>query len=106
MRILLDESLPRKLAQELLGHEVQTVQRQGWAGLKNGEFLRVASAEYEVLITGDQNISYQQNLAKLPMAVVVLIALNNRIESLLPLVPELLRVLATIQRGQFIRVGA
>jgi predicted nuclease of predicted toxin-antitoxin system len=106
MRILLDESLPRKLAQELLGHEVQTVQRQGWAGLKNGELQRVASAEYEVLITGDQNISYQQNLAKLPMAVVVLIALNNRIESLLPLVPELLRVLATIQRGQFIRVGA
>ena len=106
MRILLDESLPRKLAQELPGHEVQTVQRRGWTGLKNGELLRVASAEYEVLITGDQNISYQQNLAKLPMAVVVLIALNNRIESLLPLVPKLLRVLATIRRGQFIRVGA
>ena len=106
MRILLDESLPRNLAQELPGHDVQTVQRRGWAGLKNGELLRIAGTEYQVLITGDQNLAYQQNLTKLPIAVVVLVALNNRIESLIPLVPELLRVLTTIKPGEFIRVGA
>jgi len=106
MRILLDESLPRKLSHELQAHDVQTVQRRGWAGLKNGELLRTANAEYQVLITGDQNLEYQQNLPKLPIAVVVLVAVNNRIESLRPLVPELLKVLTTIQPGQFIRVGA
>jgi len=63
MRILLDESLPRSLAQELSDHEVQTVQSRGWAGLKNGELLRLASAEFQALLTGDQNLEYQQNMA-------------------------------------------
>jgi predicted nuclease of predicted toxin-antitoxin system len=63
MRILLDESLPRRLEQELSGHEVQTVQSRGWAGLKNGELLRLASAEFQALLTGDQNLEYQQNMA-------------------------------------------
>ena len=105
MRILLDESLPRKLALELSGHEVQTVQKQGWAGLKNGELLRRASSEFEALVTGDQNLEYQQNLAKLSIAVVVLVAANNRIETLRPLVPKLLEVLATIGPGQLIRLS-
>ena len=106
MRILLDESLPRTLAQDLSGHEVQTVQSRGWAGVKNGELLRVASAEFQVLLTGDQNLEHQQNIADLAIAVVVLVAVNNRIESLRPLVPEVLKVLATIQQGQLVRVGA
>ena len=105
MRILLDESLPRKLALELSGHEVQTVQKQGWSGLKNGELLRRASSEFEALVTGDQNLEYQQNLAKLSIAVVVLVAANNRIETLRPLVPKLLEVLATIGPGQLIRLS-
>lgn len=106
MRILLDESLPRKLALELSGHEVQTVQKRGWAGLKNGELLSRASLEFEALVTGDQNIEHQQNLPKLSIAVVVLVAANNRIGTLRPLVPKLLEVLATIGPGQLIRVSA
>ena len=106
MRILLDESLPRKLAQELSGHEVQTVQKQGWVGLKNGELLRRANAEFEVLVTGDQNLEYQQNLAMVSIAVVVLVAENNRIETLRPLIPSLLLVLTTIRPGQLLRVSA
>jgi predicted nuclease of predicted toxin-antitoxin system len=106
MRILLDESLPRSLAQELSGHEVQTVQSRGWAGLKNGELLRLASAEFQALLTGDQNLEYQQNMAGLAIAVVVVVAVDNRIESLRPFVPEVLKVLATIQPGQLVRVGA
>ena len=105
MRILLDESLPRKLSQELAGHEVRTVQQIGWAGLKNGELLRQASAKFDVLITGDQNLEYQQNTSRLPIAVVVLIAMNNRIETLRPLVAELLPVLARIGPSQLVRVG-
>jgi len=106
MRILLDESLPRKLALEFTEHEVQTVQNRGWAGLKNGELLRRASAEFDVFITGDQNLEYQQNLAQVSVAIVVLAAQNNRIETLRPMVPNVLSVLASIQPGQLIRVSA
>ena len=88
MRILLDESLPRDLALALTGHETQTVQKRGWAGLKNGELLHVASAEFQALLTGDRNLEFQQNLATLPMAVVVLVAVNNRLETLQPLIPR------------------
>jgi len=106
MRILLDESLPRKLTLEITGHEVQTVQKQDWAGLRNGELLRRASASFEVLVTGDRNLEFQQNLAKVSIAVVLLVAKNNRIETLRSLVPKLLTVLASIQPGQLVRVNA
>lgn len=59
MRILLDESLPRKLKLELAGHEAHTVQTQGWAGLENGALLRAASQEFQVFVTGDQNLEFQ-----------------------------------------------
>jgi predicted nuclease of predicted toxin-antitoxin system len=106
MRILLDESLPRKLAAELVGHEVDTVQRRGWAGLKNGVLLRTASQDFEVFLTGDQNLEYQQNQAALPIAVLVLVAVDNRIETLRPLVPHVLEALQTIRAGQLVRVRA
>jgi hypothetical protein len=105
MRVLLDESLPRKLALELAGHVTQTVQKRGWSCLKNGELLRAASAEFEVLPTGDQNLEFQQNAAALPIAVVVPVAVNNRIETLCPLVPELFKVIEGIHPGQLIRVS-
>ncbi len=104
MRILLDESLPRKLGLSFVGHEVRTVQQVGWSGHKNGELLRRASVEFDVLLTGDQNLRFQQNSARLPIAVVVLIAANNRIETLRPLVPDLLQVLARVEPGQLVNV--
>lgn len=106
MRILLDESLLRKLALELTGHEAQTVQKRGWSGLKNGVLLRTASQEFEVLLTGDQNLEFQQNSATLPKSVIVLVAVNNRIDTLRPLVPRVLEVLQSIGAGQLVRVGA
>jgi len=80
------------------------VQQIGWAGLKNGELLRQASGKFDVLITGDQNLEYQQNTGRLPIAVVVLIAMNNRIETLRPLVPDLLRALVRIGPSQLVNV--
>jgi predicted nuclease of predicted toxin-antitoxin system len=106
MRILLDESLPRKLAFEFTGHETQTVQRRGWSGLKNGALLRTASQEFQVLLTGDQNLEFQQNPDTLPVSVIILVAVNNRIETLRPLVPQVLEVLQSIRPGQLVRVGA
>ena len=106
MLVLLDESLPRKLALELVGHTTQTVQKRGWSGLKNGELLRRASAEFDVFVTGDQNLEFQQNTTGLSIAVVVLIAVNNRIETLRSLIPELLKAIESIDPGQLIRVRA
>ena len=106
MRILLDESLPRKLALELSGHETQTVPRRGWSGLKNGELLRRASGEFEVLLTGDRNLEFQQNLVALPIAVIVPVAVNNRVETLRALLPQVFEALKRIRPGQLVSVGA
>ncbi len=106
MRVLLDESLPRKLGLALVGHQTTTVPRRGWAGLKNGRLLRAASSEFDALVTGDQNLEFQQNLSKLPIAVIVLIAYDNRLETLSPLVPRLLEVLDSIRPGELVRLSA
>lgn len=106
MRIQLDESLPRRLARELPGYEVQTVQGRGWAGLKNGALLRQASQEFEVLLTGDRNLEFQQNPKTLPIAVIVIVAVNNRFETLRPLIPDVLDALKTVRPGQPVKIGA
>ena len=80
MRILLDESLPIELRSEIPGHDVRHVREIGWSGLKNGELLRRATALFDAFLTADQNLQYQQNLARLPVSVVVLVAQSNRVE--------------------------
>ena len=105
MRVLLDEQLPRQLAQELPGHEVRTVQQQGWAGLGNGELLRRAAAErFEVFLTADQNLEFQQNLVRSPLRVIVLVAPSSALEDLLPLVPSILRSIPDARPGEIQRV--
>jgi hypothetical protein len=106
VRILLDESLPRPLAKLLIGHDVRSVTELQWTGLKNGELLLKAVDSFDAVLTADQNIEFQQNLTKLPVAVVVLVANTNRIESLEPLVPELLQALKALQPKTLLRVGA
>ena len=106
MQILLDEQLPRQLAPHLKGHEVRTVQQQGWAGLKNGALLRqAAEAGFEVFLTSDQNIEFQQNLRKTTLVVVVLVALTNKLEDLPPLVPAVLVALDGTAPGKLVRIG-
>jgi predicted nuclease of predicted toxin-antitoxin system len=106
VRILLDEQLPRQLAPYLKGHETRTVQQQGWDGLKNGALLREAAAEgFEVFLTSDQNIEFQQNLKKAELFVVVLVAVTNKLEDLLPLVPSVLVALKDSAPGRLIRIG-
>lgn len=81
MRILPDECLPRELAGELVGHEVQTVQQERWSSLENGELLRLASGKFEVFITIDKHIERAQQ-APADVAIVTIRARTNRIESL------------------------
>lgn len=106
MRVLLDEQLPRQLARELAGHDVVTVQQQGWAGVTNGELLRRAAAQgFEVLVTADQNIEFQQNLRRAGLGVVVVVAPSNALEDLLPLVPSILAALPKTAPGRVLRVA-
>lgn len=84
MRVLLDECLPRKLKRELEGHDVRTVPEMGWASRKNGELLRLAATEFDVLLTVDRSLFYQQNLRDLPIAIISLRAKSNRLVDLQP----------------------
>ena len=97
MRLLLDESVPVKFRRSLPNHEVQTVVELGWSGVKNGKLLALAATEFDMFVTVDKNLPYQQNLAALPIAVIVLDTLSNELASLLPLVPALERVLASMK---------
>ena len=93
MRILLDEDLPRRLGLLLVGHEASTVQRSGWSGIKNGRLLSLAAAKFDVFLTMDGGLEFQQNLSTLPVSVLVVEALSNRMEHLEPMVPEILKEL-------------
>ena len=105
MRLLLDESLPRPLVGLLIGPDVQTVTQMGWTSLSNGALLRQAAPKFDAVLTADQNIEFQQNLKTLPVAVVVLVAPSNRLESLEPLIVALLEALEALQPKAFVRVG-
>ena len=100
MRLLLDECVDRRLARDLTWHEVKTVTQMGWAGIKNGELLSRAGAEFDVFITVDRNLSFQQNLPAFDIAVVVLCAPSNRLADLRRLIPRLLSILPTLSEGK------
>ena len=95
MKLLLDESIPRKLASHFPARiEVLTVAQMGWMGTKNGVLLELAASEgFDALITADQGIEYQQNTTTLPLSVVVLRAYRTRVNDLAPLVPQAIAVL-------------
>ena len=106
MRILLDESLPHDLAPLIIGHDVSTVRAEGWTGVKNGRLLALAATTFEVFITADRNLEFQQNLAKLPISVIVLLARKNRVQDIEPLLPELIRLLNHMPPKALRKVGA
>jgi predicted nuclease of predicted toxin-antitoxin system len=104
MRILIDECLPRKLKRELPEHDTYTVAEMGWSGTKNGALLKLMANDFDVLVTIDQNLKYQQNLQGATVAVLQLSALSNRLKDLLPLIPQLKEVLKTIQAGEVVTI--
>lgn len=105
MKLLLDESLPRRLKRDFSGHEVSTVQELGWSGIKNGDLVRRAKARaFDVLITADQNLQYQQNLAGSPVSIVVLAARSNRYEDLRPLALRASMLFSELAPGKIVRL--
>ncbi len=106
MRVLLDECVDRRLAEQIVGHDVKTVPEAGWAALKNGELLGRAEQSFDVFITVDRNLPFQQTLARFTIAVIVLNARSNRVADLRELIPQLLEILPSAKRGEVTLIGA
>ena len=104
MCILLDENLPRKLKWSLEA-DVLTVPERGWGGIKNGRLLYLAASEFDALLTMDRGIEYQQNLADIDLCLIVLSAVSNDVDDLLPLVPAINEVLAAVRPGLVLRIA-
>ena len=105
MRILLDESVPEKLGKLLVGHTCSTVQRQGWASIKNGKLLALARDQFDLLLSADKGMEHQQNQDTLPVAILVVRARSNRIEDLARAVPAILAALDEIPPRGFRKVS-
>jgi hypothetical protein len=105
MRVLLDECIPRKLKQSLSGHTRRTVPEQGLAGKKNGELLRAAERlGFEVFLTIDRGIEYEQNLQARQLAIIIVRTKSNRLADLLPCVPAIQTALTSVRPGQLVKV--
>jgi hypothetical protein len=72
VRVILDENVPIQMARFLIGHDVTTVQREGWAGIENGDLLNLVDGHFDVMVPADKNLRYQQNLASRRIALVEL----------------------------------
>lgn len=104
MHILLDENLDWRLRRDLTGHVVESVPLIGWAGIKNGRLLGRAEKRFDVLITMDNSLPKQQNLAKFDIAVIGLRAPTNRLADTRPLMPKVMAALQKIRPGKVIIV--
>lgn len=102
MKILIDESLPRFLKQTLNEHQAITVQEMGWTGIKNGSLLAKAESDFEVLLTADKNLRYQQNLAGLALAIIVFP--SNRLSVVKSLAGRVNDALAIIKPGDIVEL--
>lgn len=104
MRVVFDICVPRPLRKHLPGHEVRTAQEMGWDTLQNGDLISAAEPLFDVLITSDQNLKYQQNLSARKLAIVVLP--TNYLPDVLRVAPKVAQVLTEICAGDFIEIKA
>jgi predicted nuclease of predicted toxin-antitoxin system len=105
VRVFLDECIDWRLSREIVGHEVSTARQMGWMTIKNGELLRLAAEQFDVFVTVDRNLAFQQRIVDLPIDVIVLRAKSNRLTDLKPLVPGLLAAFGKVKRGRVVFVG-
>jgi len=106
VNILFDECVPKRLRKHLPGHDVKTVQECGWAGIKNGDLLKRASEGFDVLVTVDRNLAFQQNPRELALPVLVIHAQTNRLKDLERHVPQILQLLPTHLSKTLHHIGA
>ena len=107
MKVLLDECVPRKLKNKLTGHECRTVPEAGLAREKERKLLSLAEeAGFDVFVTVDRGIEYEQNLAARNVAVILVRAKSSRLADLLPHVPDILRLLPPVKNGELVQVSS
>jgi uncharacterized protein DUF5615 len=106
VRVFLDECVDWRLMREIAGHEVNTARQMGWTAIKNGALLALASQQFDVFVTVDRNLAFQQNLEGLSIAVIVLRAQKNRLADLKPLVPDLMVAIEKAPAGTVSFVGS
>lgn len=105
MKIFFDHCVPKRLLRLFPRHEVKTAYQMGWAAKKNGELLKLVENEFEVFLTVDQNLRYQQNLTSSPLRFVVLVAASNQYNSLAPLIPQVEDALTKLTPGDLIEIS-
>lgn len=105
MRVLLDECLPRRLLRDLAEHAVTTVSRQGWNGFDDEPLLHAAKDKFDVFVTMDTNLVYQQNLRGTSLCIIVLHARSNRYEDLAPLISDLRSALRSTLHSSIVHLG-
>jgi predicted nuclease of predicted toxin-antitoxin system len=103
-RILLDENLPRKLRRELPGCFVRTVQEEAWTSFANGELLGRAQANFDVLLTADRRLQFQQNLARFDIGVVVILTPSLRFREISKAISAISSAIASVSPGELIQV--
>ena len=102
MKIILDECVPTIVKHSLPHRDVVTVQEMGWSGTKNGQLLELAAAKFDVFMTSDKNLRYQQNLAKFNLAIVLLP--TNQVPAILALLPRIDDALASVGENEFVEI--
>ena len=106
MRVLLDERVPKQLRSELGPNVVRTVAEMGWSGIKNGQLLQKAASEFDCFLTVDRNLQFQQRADALPLAVLVIRARDNRLETLRAIMPVVKIALTKIGSRELVVVGS
>jgi len=107
LRVLIDESLPVELADELPFASTSTVRAEEWLGLRNGVLLRAAVAKgFTVIVTADGDLRYQQNLRRIGIAAVVVSRVRHRIEDLRPLIPRIVAAIPLLGAGDVAEITA
>jgi predicted nuclease of predicted toxin-antitoxin system len=104
MRVLIDECLDWRLCRSLKGHDCSSAQRAGWTGLRNGELLRKAEKEFDVFITGDLNLAFQQATSKYDLAIVVLHATSIKLPDTHALMLKVVEVLPNVNPGMVVDI--
>jgi hypothetical protein len=106
MKVLFDECVDWRLSRDIAGHEVSAARDLGWTTIKNGELLSLAVRNgFQVFVTVDRNLSFQQNIPAYEIAVIVLRAQTNRLSDLRPLVPALLKAIDSARPRSVLTVG-
>ena len=105
MRILLDEHVPQKLRHHFPGHDVATVAWMGWKGIHNGSLLDLAEQSFDLFITLDRGLPFQQNIGKRRLGIIMLVAPNNQLHTLLDLVPKIQAALESVEPGKLVRIS-